>query len=633
MAQQTTVTQYGGLIEITQPSQGAILYNAKADPCFINAIDAAKVINLSFQNGGNYLIELNKGDTLVVAGVDVSAQTMAQIKTALGALFLNAAGGGGTNSKSTVLNTVADFAAFNTADIESVFVKDITRGGWFDLYAGADAVDNGMIFGDASARKWLRHTSGKVINAKWYGMRGITALDPYDSLAATNTALAYINSHADIFNELFFPPDNPPYFVGLPTVFGYYFTGTININKSIIISGQSTQKRPRTKFTFVNNISGISAKFLLGEDLIYPQIKGIEMIQDNTGGWHDTYHAIVTNAQLYMEDVSVTQWGANGLHISACATTPNGNNNNYGNSNFSHIKNCTFSNCTNGIFIEGCDANVIKIETIDVTGNRRWGVFDNGFLGNLYIQPHSGGNGAGQCVTYGGLCYSPIPDHDGYFQDTGAANINKRPDLNVGTYWQEIPNNGAPAWNAATQYYSGGAFCIKGANAWSNFVAPYTEIGQAPIYLNARSKVDGGDNGAGVVNGIFNNVVQGYDYHVGTLVVLKGRISTNLDPDPSTAVHFKNSAGVPLSGLFESDQNYVSVKYKNTAQEGQFYLQSNVFWTYLSGANAVGFKTNTINIPALPTYANRTAALAGGLVAGDMYVLPILTDNKVICFV
>ncbi len=39
------------------------------------------------------------------------------------------------------------------------------------------------------------------------------------------------------------------------------------------------------------------------------------------------------------------------------------------------------------------------------------------------------------------------------------------------------------------------------------------------------------------------------------------------------------------------------------------------------------------NVPNIPTYANRTAALAGGLIVGDHYQLPIAADNQVICVV
>jgi len=46
-----------------------------------------------------------------------------------------------------------------------------------------------------------------------------------------------------------------------------------------------------------------------------------------------------------------------------------------------------------------------------------------------------------------------------------------------------------------------------------------------------------------------------------------------------------------------------------------------------------GLSTGKLRATATPEYANRTAALAGGLVAGDYYSLPIVADNKVICIV
>ena len=52
---------------------------------------------------------------------------------------------------------------------------------------------------------------------------------------------------------------------------------------------------------------------------------------------------------------------------------------------------------------------------------------------------------------------------------------------------------------------------------------------------------------------------------------------------------------------------------------------------YVSGN--VRFDTADFKILILPEYANRTAALAGGLTAGNFYTLPISGDNKVICIV
>jgi len=45
------------------------------------------------------------------------------------------------------------------------------------------------------------------------------------------------------------------------------------------------------------------------------------------------------------------------------------------------------------------------------------------------------------------------------------------------------------------------------------------------------------------------------------------------------------------------------------------------------------FNSGNIEAGSIPQYANRTAAMAGGLTAGQFYSLPIAGDNKVICIV
>lgn len=55
------------------------------------------------------------------------------------------------------------------------------------------------------------------------------------------------------------------------------------------------------------------------------------------------------------------------------------------------------------------------------------------------------------------------------------------------------------------------------------------------------------------------------------------------------------------------------------------------------GSGKLGVNTSTptsqLQVVGIPEYANRTAALAGGLTAGAFYSLPISGDNKVICIV
>lgn len=69
-----------------------------------------------------------------------------------------------------------------------------------------------------------------------------------------------------------------------------------------------------------------------------------------------------------------------------------------------------------------------------------------------------------------------------------------------------------------------------------------------------------------------------------------------------------------------------------TAPTGSYSIyNSSTKENFLGGPLTVN--SGTITATAMPEYANRTAALAGGLTAGKMYSLPIVGDNKIVCIV
>jgi hypothetical protein len=49
-------------------------------------------------------------------------------------------------------------------------------------------------------------------------------------------------------------------------------------------------------------------------------------------------------------------------------------------------------NKQHGFFVEGADAKGCTFINIDATYNWGWGIYENGFLGNVYIAPHVAGN-------------------------------------------------------------------------------------------------------------------------------------------------------------------------------------------------------------------------------------------------
>lgn len=425
--------------------------------------------------------------------------------------------GGGSSSGATdsaaVLKQVTQISTFSRTDVNQLIVIDTIRGGVFYKYTGSDAADNGMLFSDANGTKWLRTTSNEDnrVNVQWFGARSYSVSDPHDSYTDIIAALNYMKKHPR-FRTLYLPYDSS----GL----GYYYISTtININFTMNIKGDGSLLSPKSLVIFAAHTAGFVFNYALGQSSISNEISDLSISSGYDGTFDVTKHAIQTNSFIQINNVWVQQYDGYGLYITACATEPSGDNNNYGNASHSIINNFRANFCTNGMFFEGCDANIIYVNNADCAQNRRWGIYDNGMLGNTYMQPHFAFNGAGAIggsktvVTYAGKYYAALPGHDGYFGDATDSNYNKQPDINLGTYWQEVTAmTTTGAWSSSTRYYSGGTIAIKNSNAWGTVISPYSEGFQPPAYLNGRSYSYGGDNAAGVTGGIYINIFGGAQY-------------------------------------------------------------------------------------------------------------------------
>jgi len=450
-----------------------------------------------------------------------------------------------TTSTPSILTSVSQIASY-TGVAPVLNITDTTRGGMFAKYTGSLPVDDGMIFLDGNNNKWIRILPNTTtINGLWYGMKSDGATDNRPLFLS---AITFIKKNPQ-YRTLYLPYDSTisnPYNK-------YYFSDSVLIDFSVKIVGDGTYRNPTTKVQFAANKSGFVFKYAYGENGIYPELEKIRIDGLSATPKNLSKHAVIVNCVVHIKDVVVDAYDGNGIHISACATPPSGDNNNYGNASFSKISGCAAHFCTNGIFIEGCDASVIDIEDTDLSQNRRWGVFDNGFLGNKYDHVHTAFNGvpaisgANSVVNYGGNYYRARPGYDGYFGDASDSNYNKQPDISP-TYWEQVTAMSSVNWDNATRYYSGGPICIKNANSWSQLVACYSEASQPPYYLNSRSVVYGGTNGAGVSNGVFWNVFNGEQQLINSNLWVQKNITT---VGTISAANFIGS-GAGLTGITAS---------------------------------------------------------------------------------
>lgn len=105
---------------------------------------------------------------------------------------------------------------------------------------------------------------------------------------------------------------------------------------------------------------------------------------------------------------------------------------------------------------------------------------------------------------------------------------------------------------------------------------------------------------------------------------------------PRDAVSGMNLAGDTLLVIEGGKTKGVSAPvYINNYNNGDVHI------AFGGGNVAIGILTATakldvngnLRVRAMPEYANRTAAIAGGLLSGMQYSLPISGDNKVVCIV
>ena len=391
-----------------------------------------------------------------------------------------------------MIPAISDFLSLK-GNIKTVIVTDSVRGGTFNLYTGPDPADSGMVFSDALGRKWLRSTDGGVINTKWYGMKayqvGLSDLQN-DCYSKFMGAVNFVYKHKQ-FNTVYIPHDESGQKV-------YYFFSTVTLDKDITITGDYGYNNPVTSiFWHGHNTIGFK---LLSTYVAHICLQNLKLTQDFVrSGYDSTAHIIYTNTFVHLKNINIPWASGDGVRIEACGDKSSPI---YGNADLSIIENLQTYDCMNGLYMKGCDANVISIINCSFVFNRRWGTYDDGMLGNYYQNCHYAANGkqGGVIVIYNGKYYAPVD---------GLINTGKRPDLNL-DYWYEIePMGGAFAWDNSTKYYSGGVALIKNVNAFSNFEHTYSESFQPPVILNARSSYNGGDAGSSVKGGAFTRVIGG----------------------------------------------------------------------------------------------------------------------------
>ena len=395
-------------------------------------------------------------------------------------------------------NVVKSFKNFNKQDARRLVVTDDLSGGDFNLYFGADQVDNGIIFIDAISRKWKRVQIDNKINIKWYGAIG-TENTPNDAYLPIVAARDYCYSHKG--SILYIPHAGGTY--------GYYYVSkTINFAEhDISIEGENFGASHSTNsiLKFPGNITGFDfnmkvniARFVTIKNL---SLRG----GGNEAGtsyktWDITKHGIQINTNFLIENVYIANFSGNGFHVTGGGGL--------GSTNRSVFKNCEGDYCHNGFFISGTDANTILFDNCSGVQNKRWGFLDKSFLGNTYNNCHVATNALLEITqddyvkaAYGGNTYVAINLDE-------VNNTGFRPDLHPDK-WRKFNEQGQQKvpWVSTRRYYSGGAYCSTLDNASHVYTNCYSEGFEPPSRFASRTLVLNGLQEAGSDGGakIFAN--------------------------------------------------------------------------------------------------------------------------------
>ena len=384
--------------------------------------------------------------------------------------------GGGTNTK--FLTTTGNIIAINAIDsTKQLFVADTLTGGTFNQYFGNDAVDSAIVFQDALGRKWKRNIPNGAINILWFGALPY----PSDSYTPIMRAISYQLSHK---GTTIYIPNSSNYF---------YSSQTIVLNGSVAIKGDPAPLFGATsQLYFPGNKVGI--RLAIGQLTMSDLYLG----RTTFSAPDSTAHGVELHGIGIFNNVYIYGSSGNNLHIDACAT--NGTN-----SDQSTFTNCAFhQSLNNGVYLTGCDANIIIFTNCRASDNAHWGFYDNGFLGNTYVQCQAANDGNAQdvIVNYNGRGYAAR-------NLIGTNNVNQKPDAVNSNYWLLSEGYASRvAWDSTKKYYSGGPYATSTNDAKTLFTNCYSEGSQPPSMLSSRGLNLMGLNGAGQTTGAAISVLE-----------------------------------------------------------------------------------------------------------------------------
>ncbi|MEO6583766.1 MAG: hypothetical protein ABIO05_05550 [Ferruginibacter sp.] len=416
---------------------------------------------------------------------------------------------------------------------------------------------------------YVHEISNGIVNLKWWGVQAYTAdwkkFPEYDIIDELEAAAKFIQERAP-GAELRIEADSKG-FTG-----SYYCSRTWYVKDDLKIKGSAANTyNPLTRIVWPARVAciNVSATNANGNMLRFTADDiGISQMYAEGSFGDSTAHGIYSHTQIFLTNVRLNDLSGDGVRIEACAIPKHAI---FGNADFSILRNVSMSFTNYGLYITGCDANKITIDKLEATNNRRWGVWDDGFLGNDYKEPHFSANGAGP------LRHTVTKSNGKYYvPSTPDQFVNKgyRPEK-YPKYWREIPGVGASDWDSTIRYWSGGPLAIVNDNAWSMVMSPYYEEGQPPAMVNSRTALHNGTRGVNTLGGTDFRTLFGVQYLSANLILPKPGAGLGVGggpaEEPKAPIHayqnFKQTGQSDVA-IFESATPEMWIKLKNSAGWG-----------------------------------------------------------------
>lgn len=212
-------------------------------------------------------------------------------------------------------------------------------------------------------------------------------------------------------------------------------------------------------------------------------------VQGGFSGTEGEHHGIIIRAPAHLRFVQANGFEGDGIQLIGDSRASGGHSGALsGNVDGSTLFACYADENRTGLYLEGADANVCKIDAFSAKNNRAWGIWDSGMLGNVFSMIHTSANGS-TSYNDGTTMGATIVTHSGnhYYciagQSSGASTNAPSGTTADNTWWAYRAAGSVsatrPAWVSGILVRDGGAYYGDNTAAGTHWDNPYAEGNQA----------------------------------------------------------------------------------------------------------------------------------------------------------